>query len=96
MVVCKDRIERLKIDARLGREAAAAVEAEVTALLKGKSYDHLVTLQRQVQAKLSSGEPIDTDYWEGLLKKLLVWKSKVGMPYTPALPLVLMALYRPS
>ncbi|KZV65805.1 hypothetical protein PENSPDRAFT_756194 [Peniophora sp. CONT] len=79
MVVCKDRIERIKSDARLGREAAAAVEAEVTALLKGKSYEHLVTLQRQVQAKLSSGEPVDTDYWEGLLKKLLVWKSKAKL-----------------
>jgi hypothetical protein len=77
MVVCKDRLERIKSDQRLGREAAAAVEADVTSLLQGKSYDHLLALQRQIQAKLTSGEPVDTDYWEGLLKKLLVWKSKV-------------------
>lgn len=67
----------MKDDKRLGVEAAAAVESDITALLQGKSYDHLVALQRQIQAKLSSGEPVDTDYWEGLLKKLLVWKSKV-------------------
>lgn len=77
MVVCKDRLDRIKSDQRLGREAAAAVEADITSLLQGKSYDHLLALQRQIQAKLTSGEPVDTDYWEGLLKKLLVWKSKV-------------------
>jgi Conserved mid region of cactin len=78
MVVCKDRLDRIKADQRIGREAAAAVEADVTALLQGKSYDHLLALQRQIQSKLTSGEPVDTDYWEGLLKKLLVWKSKVS------------------
>ncbi|KAI0291743.1 mid region of cactin-domain-containing protein [Russula brevipes] len=79
MVVCKDRLDRIKSDQRLGREAAAAVEADITSLLQGKSYDHLLVLQRQVQAKLTSGEPVDTDYWEGLLKKLLVWKSKAKL-----------------
>jgi len=80
MVVCKDRLERLRANSRMGTEALAAhaaVEAEISSLLSGKSYDQLITLQRQVQDKLSSGEPVDTDYWEGLLKSLLVWKSKV-------------------
>lgn len=77
MVVCKDRLDKIKSSERMGVEAAVAVEADITALLSGKSYDHLVTLQRQIQKKLTSGEPVDTDYWEGLLKKLLVWKAKV-------------------
>ena len=77
MVVCKDCIDRIKANKQMGLEAAAAVEAEITALLSGKSYEHLSTLQKQIQAKLASGEPVDTDYWEGLLKKLLVWKAKV-------------------
>lgn len=77
MVVTKDQLDRIKTSQRMGVEAAAAVEADITALLRGKSYDHLVLLQKQVQAKLTSGEPIDVDYWEGLLKKLLVWKAKV-------------------
>ncbi|KAG2152908.1 mid region of cactin-domain-containing protein [Suillus clintonianus] len=79
MVVCKDRIDRIRASERMGVEAAVAVEAEITALLSGKSYDHLATLQKQIQAKLVSGEPIDTDYWEGLLKKLLVWKAKAKL-----------------
>jgi hypothetical protein len=79
MVVCKDRLEKIQASERLGIEAAAAVESDITALLSGKSYEHLVTLQRQIQAKLTSGEPVDTDYWEGLLKKLLVWKAKAKL-----------------
>jgi hypothetical protein len=77
MVVCKDQLDRIKANKRVGANAAAAVEADITALLSGKSYDHLVTLQKQIQGKLTSGEPVDVDYWEGLLKKLLVWKAKV-------------------
>lgn len=77
MVVVKDQLDRIKANQRLGAESAAAVEADITALLRGKSYDHLVVLQKQIQAKLASGEPIDVEYWESLLKKLLVWKAKV-------------------
>ena len=75
MVVCKDRLDRNKDSQRMG-EAAAAVEADINMLLSGKNYEHLAALQKQIQAKLASGEPVDTDYWEGLLKKLLVWKAK--------------------
>lgn len=76
MVVCKDRLDKIKTSQRMG-EAGAAVEADITMLLSGKSYEHLAALQKQIQAKLASGEPVDTDYWEGLLKKLLVCKAKV-------------------
>lgn len=82
MVVCKDRLERLRTNDRMDTEALKAhnaVEAELSALLSGKSYEQLVLLQKQVQAKLVSGEPVDIDYWEGLLKSLVVWKAKVRL-----------------
>ncbi|KAF8220365.1 hypothetical protein L208DRAFT_1416846 [Tricholoma matsutake] len=79
MVVCKDRLDTIKSRERMGIEAAAAVESDINALLSGKSYDDLVSLQRRIQEKLTSGEPVDTDYWEGLLKKLLVWKAKAKL-----------------
>lgn len=77
MVVCKDRLDQIQARSRPGVEVSAAVEADIHTLLSGKSYEHLVTLQKQVQNKLQSSEPIDTDYWENLLKKLVVWKAKV-------------------
>ncbi|THV05472.1 hypothetical protein K435DRAFT_745229 [Dendrothele bispora CBS 962.96] len=79
MVVCKDRLDRIKNSERIGVEAVAAVEADIAKLLSGKSYNELAALQRQIQDKLTSGEPVDTDYWESLLKKLLVWKAKANL-----------------
>ncbi|KAJ7591325.1 mid region of cactin-domain-containing protein [Mycena floridula] len=79
MVVCKDRLDHIRTDERLGVDAAVAVESDITALLSGKSYQELSTLQRQIQDKLTGGEPVDTDYWEGLLQKLLVWKAKAKL-----------------
>ena len=96
MVVTKDALERIKASQRMGVEAAAAVEADITALLKGKSYEHLVQLQKQIQAKLGSGEPIDVEYWEGLLKKLLVWKAKVRSRLCRDCIIRLTFDYRPS
>jgi hypothetical protein len=64
----------------MGIEAAAVVESDIAKLLTGKSYEYLVTLQRQIQAKLASREPMDVEYWEGLLKKLLVYKAQVAFP----------------
>lgn len=74
MVVCKDRVDKIK---SMGTEVTTVVEADINALLAGKSYEHLAALQKQIQAKLTSGEPVDTDYWEALLKRLIVWKAKV-------------------
>ncbi|TCD67004.1 hypothetical protein EIP91_000684 [Steccherinum ochraceum] len=79
MVVVKDALDRIKMNQQMGVEAAAAVEADINNLLRGKTYDHLVVLQKQIQTKLGSGEPIDVDYWEGLLKKLIVWKAKAKL-----------------
>ena len=84
MIICKHRLEKLDLATKTAPEASAkardvnsAVESEIDQLLRGKSHEQLVQLQRQIQAKLGSGEPIDVDYWEGLLKSLLVWKARV-------------------
>ena len=77
MVVCKDWLEKLKSNRDRNLDATAAVQNDVSAILNGKSLEQLSQLQRSIQAKLGSGEPIDVDYWESLLKNLLVWKSKV-------------------
>lgn len=80
MVVCKARLDDLRrqaSDARRGIPADKSVESSITALLADKTYDQLSELQRSIQAKLASGDPVDIDYWEGLLRNLLVWKAKV-------------------
>jgi hypothetical protein len=40
------------------------------------SARELLALENNVKSKLASREPIDVDYWEGLLRSLQVWKAK--------------------
>jgi len=84
--ICHDRIREKHLErdptmnAAQGRSSNMAVEADIARLLEGKTHDQLVALEGNVRMKLAraSKEPIDVDYWEGLLRSLEVWKAKVG------------------
>lgn len=71
-VICRDR---QKSTAPEGR-ALSSVAADINRLLSPKSYEQLQALEVQVRKKLDSNEPIDTDYWEELLRSLTVWKAR--------------------
>lgn len=70
--VCRDR---QKTSAPEGR-ALSSVAADINKLLSPKTYEQLEVLETQVKRKLNSNEPIDTDYWEELLRSLTVWKAR--------------------
>ncbi|KAJ5103303.1 hypothetical protein N7532_003832 [Penicillium argentinense] len=74
-VICRDR---KKTDAPESR-ALKPVAADIDRLLGPKTYEQLQTLEVQVKRKLNSNEPIDTDYWEELLRSLEVRKAKARM-----------------
>lgn len=74
-IICRDR---QKTTAPQGR-AINSVAADINRLLGPKSYEQLQTLEVQVQKKLDSNEPIDTDYWEELLRSLGVWKARAKL-----------------
>ncbi|KAL3474200.1 cactin [Aspergillus californicus] len=74
-VICKDH---LKTAAPEGR-ALNSVAADINKLLSPKSYEQLQSLEGQVRRKLDSNEPIDTDYWEELLRSLTVWKARAKL-----------------
>ncbi|KAL4980320.1 mid region of cactin-domain-containing protein [Aspergillus desertorum] len=74
-VICKDR---QKTTAPEGR-ALNSVAADINKLLSPKSYEQLQTLEGQVRKKLDSNEPVDTDYWEELLRSLTVWKARAKL-----------------
>ena len=74
-VICRDR---QKLNAPEGR-ALSSVATDINRLLSPKSYEQLQTLEIQVRRKLDSNEPIDTDYWEELLRSLTVWKARAKL-----------------
>ncbi|KAK3705896.1 hypothetical protein LTR37_013049 [Vermiconidia calcicola] len=57
----------------------SSVASDLDKLLGPKSFEELEKLEKQIRTKLSSNEPIDTDYWEHLLKSLLTYKAKAKL-----------------
>lgn len=55
------------------------MSVDIDRLLGPKSYEELERLEQQIKRKLKSNEPIDTDYWEQLLRSLLVWKARAKL-----------------
>lgn len=74
-IICRDR---QKTSTPQGR-ALSSVAADINRLLSPKSFEQLQTLEVQVKRKLNSNEPIDTDYWEELLRSLTVWKARARL-----------------
>lgn len=74
-IVCRDR---QKVSAPEGR-VLSSVSADINRILSPKTYEQLETLEAHVKRKLDSNEPIDTDYWEELLRSLTVWKARAKL-----------------
>lgn len=87
IIVCDDKLDELRSqDAEDGGGRGAvrsrldpAVKAEMKRMLATKTYTQLVGLQDQVRDKLRSNEPIDVEYWEQLLKQIVVWRAKAKL-----------------
>jgi hypothetical protein len=78
LAIADDRRKKLNPRGPEGR-AVNSVASDIDKILEPKTYEQLEALEKQIRAKLRSDEPIDTDYWEELLKSLLVWKAKAKL-----------------
>lgn len=86
IVVCDDRLSELRDMAGQSANEPGfrsrldpSVKVDMNQMLSSKTHDQLVELQEQVRAKLGSGEPVDVEYWEGLLKSIIVWRAKAKL-----------------
>lgn len=86
IVVCDDKLEELRAEAgEISQEAGIrsrldpSVKKDMNEMLSKKTYNELLALQDQVRKKLQSGEPVDVEYWEGLLKTIVVWRAKAKL-----------------
>jgi hypothetical protein len=77
-LICKDRRERSSGIQRRAR-GAQSVSTDVDRLLGPKSFEQLGALEKQVKGKLNSNEPVDLDYWEDLLRNILIYKAKASL-----------------
>ncbi|KAF2090011.1 cactin [Saccharata proteae CBS 121410] len=77
-VICKDK-RTSSHSVERGARGVASVSADVDRLLGPKTLEELEALEKQIRRKLDSNEPIDVDYWEHLLRSLIVWKAKARL-----------------
>ncbi|KAF5737506.1 cactin isoform X2 [Tripterygium wilfordii] len=54
----------------------SSIEADVRNLLQGKSHSELEALQVQIESQMRSGTAKVVEYWEVVLKRLHIYKSK--------------------
>ncbi|KAJ3092414.1 hypothetical protein HK102_007611 [Quaeritorhiza haematococci] len=64
---------------RIQTGVSESVAEEIDQMLSKKTLDQLIIVQRQVESKLREGGPVDVEYWEALLKALIVWKAKARL-----------------
>ncbi|TKY86738.1 hypothetical protein EX895_004378 [Sporisorium graminicola] len=84
LIVCDDKLEELKEERDSATTATNARQdpeerGRINDMLSSKSTDELQQLQDQVRAKLASGEPVDVEYWERVLKAIVVWRAKARL-----------------
>jgi hypothetical protein len=77
IVIADDRLEKLKNNS--SSNVGDAINTDIHQILVGKSVSQLAVLQNQVKNKLSSGDPVDVEYWEDLLKETVVYKAKAKL-----------------
>jgi hypothetical protein len=78
LIICNDRRQQLKPLGPEGR-AVSSVSADVDKIMAPKSYEQLEVLEGQIKAKLHANKDIDVDYWEQMLRSLLIWKAKAKL-----------------
>ncbi|KAJ3104884.1 hypothetical protein HDU97_008742 [Phlyctochytrium planicorne] len=80
LVVCDDELSRQRRSSQRQNPVAASMEADITAMLSGKTYEQLKSTQIQVEKRLSGEDgPVDSEFWEAVLKALIVWKAKARL-----------------
>ncbi|KAI8615611.1 cactus-binding C-terminus of cactin protein-domain-containing protein [Chytriomyces sp. MP71] len=94
LVVCDDEVGRLERARDVARGGGAGgkgaargmsrheldVQEDIKAMLEGKSYAQLQTIQGQVERRLSGESgPVDVEFWEAVMKALIVWKAKAKL-----------------
>lgn len=82
LILCEDTIGELSKDTNLQMKYTGvheSVEHEIHSMLSGKSYEELNNLQNSIVKKLQSGDVLETDYWETLLRNLIIYKARTNV-----------------
>lgn len=82
MEICQLHLESLRDSERIdgGRLYDRDVDDAAGKIVSGLSLQRLVELQSKTNAMLRSGQPVDGEFWDLVLKKIQVEKAVVSTP----------------
>jgi hypothetical protein len=82
MEICQHHLESLRDSERIdgGRLYDRDVDDAAGKIVSGLSLQRLVELQSKTNAMLRSGQPVDGEFWDLVLKKIQVEKAVVSTP----------------
>ena len=82
MVVCEYHLQQLRDPdhAEGGRLFNRDVDMAAGKIVSGLSLQRLIELEYKTNAMLRSGQPVDGEFWDLVLKKMHVEKAIVGPP----------------
>jgi len=87
MLICDDEFQNQKMGdaSRLqGDGLHSSIDADIERVLRGKSASELDGMESSIESKINSGDSVDVEYWEALLRKLKVQKAKAKLRDTHA------------
>ena len=76
--ICKTNQNKVHHTKPQGR-SVNVVSTDEDQLLRPKSLEELKVLEKQVNSKLQSNEPINVEYWEQLLSSIAVYKARAEL-----------------
>ncbi|KAI9003100.1 mid region of cactin-domain-containing protein [Gaertneriomyces semiglobifer] len=80
IVVCEDELTKHRGHDHTGGAVSAQVAEDVERMFMNKTYDQLSLLQKQIEQRLAGGHgPVDVEYWETVIRALVVWKAKTKL-----------------
>lgn len=77
-IICKTHQNKVHHTKPQGR-SVNVVSTDEDQLLRPKSLEELKVLEKQVNSKLQSNEPINVEYWEQLLSSIAVYKARAEL-----------------
>ena len=87
IILCQEKLDRqIKMSNPEWKSTVGtdrAIYEEIMSILGDKDLEELRELERDIRDKLNSDEPIDVEYWQTLLRELLVIKDKVSVASPP-------------
>ena len=87
MVVCQYHLQRLRDSEHAdgGRLFDREVDESAGKIVSGLSLQRLIELENRTNAMLRSGQPVDGEFWDLVLRKITVEKAVVSDPCIPLL-----------